>query len=117
MPHDRRSFPKANLAAVRVSRERPAISDQLNLHEQLSKLTAKVDVNAEVQKQALAAVEERMRLREEFNKLQQDVNAKFLFLKWTAGALTVVATILGALGYKSINDYVSAARTELTDRL
>jgi tetratricopeptide (TPR) repeat protein len=90
----------------------------------LNEIRARLEADSKLQAQALAALEDRIKLkdelatfRESMNTKFERVNAKFLFLQWTAAAVAVVASILGTLGLKSANDYISATKNEMLQRL
>ena len=89
--------------------------EQLRL--QLADLKMKLDSADVLNKQSLAALEEKLKLKDEFAKLREEVNGKFLFFQWSAAAFTLIAGLLGVLGFKSVNDYASTIKTEVTSRL
>ena len=87
------------------------------LQAQVIELKSQVDANAEVNRQALYALEERLKLKDEFVVFREDVRKKFSFFKWSASAGAVILGIAGALGFKTITDYTNSIKGEMLAKL
>jgi hypothetical protein len=94
-----------------------AQSAQGQLEQQLADLKTKLESDDALNKQSLAALEEKLKLKDEFAKLREEVNGKFLFFQWSAAAITVIAGLLAGFGLKSVSDYAKTIKTEVSSRL
>lgn len=85
-----------------------------NLQQEIVELKAKLEGVTQSNKQSIDGLGERLKLGEEFAKLREDVNKKFLFFRWSAVAIVVVG---GIIGVKSVSDYTNTVKAQITGRL
>jgi hypothetical protein len=102
------------MSATGAAPEKELPLDPSQLHQEIAALEAKLNANSELQRLALNEVQERLKLKEEFTKFREEANGKFLFYRWSTVAVLTVGGFLGWLGYKSVDDYITAAKTRLT---